>query len=236
MKQKGLSAETLKLIACITMLIDHIGAILVPQIWLRVVGRIAFPIYCFLLAEGAHYTRDKKKYGLRLLMGLLLSEIPFDIAFWGRLTWTHQSVMVTLLLGYTMLVLMGMVKNPILKILTALPFYFLADLLNCDYGGQGILFILVFGLAREYSLPLWVSAIALAAASLANPSFPIYLMGISIPIELFCLGAMVPLAFYSGRKATKSKAVQWAFYFFYPGHLAVLAAIRILIYYGIIPY
>ena len=52
-KKRGLSQEGLKLIACVTMLIDHIGAAFVPVLWLRVVGRIAFPIYCFLLAEGA---------------------------------------------------------------------------------------------------------------------------------------------------------------------------------------
>lgn len=99
MKTKGLSQEGLKLIACVTMLIDHIGATLVmqllrnanayiPELWtlyctMRVIGRVAFPIYSFLLVEGFHHTRDVKKYVGRLGIGMLLSEIPFDVAFNG---------------------------------------------------------------------------------------------------------------------------------------------------------
>lgn len=86
MPKRGLSQETLKIIACVTMLLDHIGATFCPGIGLRIVGRIAFPIYCFLLAEGVHYTHSPKKYGLRLLIGALLSEIPFDLLFFGELT------------------------------------------------------------------------------------------------------------------------------------------------------
>ena len=72
MKKQGLSQEWLKLTACATMLVDHVGAVLLPQyIWLRVLGRIAFPIYCFLLAEGIHYTKNPKKYGLRLGIGVV---------------------------------------------------------------------------------------------------------------------------------------------------------------------
>ena len=81
MKRYGLSQEGLKLVACVTMLMDHIGAVLLPQyLFLRYIGRIAFPIYCFLLAEGVHYTNNPKKYCLRLGVGTMLSEIPFDLA------------------------------------------------------------------------------------------------------------------------------------------------------------
>ena len=116
MKRFGMSQEMLKLIACMTMLIDHIAAVLVipsdaamlagdtTVAWVHVVmrgiGRVAFPIFCFLLVEGAHHTRNPRKYALRLSLGMVLSEIPFDLAFFGRLTWAHQSVMVTLLLGF----------------------------------------------------------------------------------------------------------------------------------------
>ena len=113
---KCISQEGLKLLACLTMLIDHIGASLMIRLiqktsaqtaslvqlyyLMRIIGRIAFPIYCFLLVEGAHYTRNPKKYGLRLFVGMLLSEIPFDLAFDGRIDMTSSSVMVTLLLGF----------------------------------------------------------------------------------------------------------------------------------------
>ena len=102
MKQKvSISQEGLKLLACVTMLIDHIGAVFFPQFqWLRIIGRLSFPIYCFLLAEGVHYTRNPAKYGLRLLLVAGLAELPYDLLFYGKLTWAKNSVMVTLLLGF----------------------------------------------------------------------------------------------------------------------------------------
>ena len=120
MKKSGLSQETLKIIACVTMLIDHVGATVVESQFfvtpfdgiyylyfaMRIIGRVAFPIYCFLLAEGAHYTHNPRKYALRLFIGALLSEPGFDIALFGGWTWENQSVMVTLLLGFGMVELM----------------------------------------------------------------------------------------------------------------------------------
>lgn len=113
MKKSGLSQEMLKIIACVTMLIDHVGATVVESQFfvtpfdgiyylyfaMRIIGRVAFPIYCFLLAEGAHYTHDPRRYALRLFVGALLSEPGFDFALFGGWTWEHQSVMVTLLLA-----------------------------------------------------------------------------------------------------------------------------------------
>lgn len=99
MPQKGLSGSTLKLIAIITMLIDHIGAAVIARLLIagqgsemlykiyyamRAVGRVAFPIFCFLLVEGFFYTGSRKKYALRLFGFALLSEIPFDLAFSGK--------------------------------------------------------------------------------------------------------------------------------------------------------
>ena len=118
MKQRGLSQEGLKIIACVTMLIDHIGAVLLPQYFsLRMIGRIAFPIYCFLLVEGAHYTKNPGKYALRLGIGMLLSELPFDLAFSRGWSWGYQSVMVTLLLVFLALKCMERTKNIFLKML-----------------------------------------------------------------------------------------------------------------------
>ena len=83
MKKRDISQEGLKLIACVSMLADHVGAVFFPGSILRFMGRLAFPIYCFLLTEGACHTRNPKRYALRLLSGILLSELPYDVLFYG---------------------------------------------------------------------------------------------------------------------------------------------------------
>jgi len=227
MKQQGLSQEGLKLIACVTMLLDHIGATMVPRWTLRIIGRVAFPIFCFLLAEGAHYTRSPKKYALRLATGVLLAEPAFDLALFGGWTWRYQSVMVTMLLGYLALWAMGKCRNVFLKCLTLLPFSLLAEILMTDYGGAGVLLIGLFGITRgqPYAVLWQLLGMALICGYLI-PGAIIRIGGTPVAIELFALLALIPISLYSGRKITGSKAVQWGFYLFYPLHLWLLYALQ----------
>ena len=238
-KKSGLSQEMLKIIACLTMLVDHVGATVVIEfytrtasLWLyylywgmRIVGRVAFPIYCFLLAEGAHYTRNPKKYALRLFIGVLLAELPFDAAFCDGWTWEHQSVMITLLLGFAALEGMGKCKNPLLKMLIVVPFALAAEWMKTDYGGYGVAMIALFGLTREMPdrTGVQLAGLALIACALDSATFPI--AGIKVPIELFAVFAMIPISWYSGKKSSGSRMIQTGFYLFYPVHLALLAVI-----------
>ncbi len=229
MREKGLSQEALKLLACAAMLLDHIGATMVPGWTLRIIGRIAFPIFCFLLAEGAHYTRDPKKYALRLAIGALLSELPFDLAFYGGWTWSSQSVMLTMLLGFGALELMGACEALPLKLLCVLPFAAAAEWLQTDYGGAGVLMIALFGLTRELPHRLPVQLLGMVViCGLIIPGAQISVLGFRVGIELFALLGLIPIALYSGRKITTGRAVQWAFYLFYPVHLLILYAISAL--------
>lgn len=214
MKQNPLSQEGLKLIACVTMLIDHIGAVFFPQnLWLRIIGRLAFPIYCFLLAEGARHTKNPAKYALRLFIGLLLSEIPFDLALYGQISFAHQSVMLTLLLAFLMALCMK--KLPQWgKVLIVIPYYFAAELLHTDYGGLGIVMAAIFIISRELPEPMVIQTAGLALINLAyfSTSF----------IQPFATAAMIPISLYSGKKSSSGKLLQWAFYLFYPAHLLIL--------------
>ena len=221
MKHKPLSQEGLKLIACVTMLIDHIGAVFFPgNLWFRIIGRIAFPIYCFLLAEGAHYTKNPTKYALRLLIGLLLAEIPFDLTFYGRITFAKQSVMFTLLLAYLMSLCMK--KLPLLgKALMVIPFALAANYLKTDYGAMGVVLCAVFIIGRDLPESLLFQT---AGAFLVNLSY----FARSI-IQPYATLAMVPISLYSGKKTTGSKWIQRAFYLFYPAHLLILWLISVIL-------
>lgn len=249
MKQRGISQEGLKLIASTTMLIDHLGATLVlaafyafvaaekysaADVWYylyygcRLIGRIAFPIYCFQLVEGFYRTRDLKKYTARLAVGMLLAEIPFDLALNEALfDWSSNSVMITLLLGVLMMAGMESFKG-YWKLLAIPPFYGIAEFLHTDYAGNGILIIamlyLTRGIPREN---LWRTA---CLAVLLWFGATISVGTLEVPMEIFGLISLIPIFCYDGRKLTQSKAVQWGFYLFYPVHLLALWILNLLIF------
>lgn len=233
MNKKIFSQEGLKILACVTMLLDHIGEMFAPLILndgvyytLRIIGRLAFPLYCFLLAEGVAYTKNPVKYGLRLLMGVFLAEVPFDLAFAGRIDWTCQSVMVTLFLGFIMAMSMKRLERT--KLIPVIVCAFLAELFLADYGAWGILIIAVFVMTHDYKDKKIIQIMGLTTICwmMNTPAVPIF--GLKIPIEMFAVLALIPIFLYSGKKTTGSKMIQTVFYLFYPVHLLVLYIISIL--------
>ena len=231
MNRKILPQEALKLIACLTMLIDHIGAVLLPSVQiLRVVGRISFPLYCFLLVEGYNHTRNLKKYFNRMFIGCLLAEIPYDLAFRGALTLEKQSVMITLLLGLAMVHIITRLQEPSFSPLVILVFYFIADWTQCDYGGNGILMIALFMFFRDRSDRNVLWTLLLTSICLLIPSSLFRIGPIVLPAQLFGVAAMPFIIMYSGQRwgsSSKASALsQKVFYLFYPIHLAILWLIQ----------
>ena len=228
------------------MLIDHIGAVLVLECFheatgeskaawleiyrtLRIIGRLAFPVYCFLLVEGVSYTKNTKSYGQRLMADMLLSEIPFDLAFYGKINWEHQNVMVTLLLGFLMLEFAKRTPHLLLKLLMALPFAFISEKLGSDYGAKGIMVIAVFAFTRDAKYKhLWQF---LGLWFVFSPNHLMLLNwrdGFRWTIQESAVFAVIPIALYSGRKTTNSKLLQQMYYLFYPVHLLILYLIQII--------
>lgn len=238
--RKGISQEGLKLTACATMLIDHIGYGLVYPVYAqsalihtqntvyqlyllcRCVGRIAFPIFCFLLVEGMRHTGSRKKYALRLAIGALLSEIPYNLMVSGELFWRQQSVMVTLLLGFGAVLCMEKCRNLAWKPVAAIPFAVLAEVLMADYGWAGVALIALFELSRETYRPNLVRTGGMIVLFHYMSSRILWVGNFSLPMQVLGALSMIFIANYDGRKQTGSKAVQWGFYLFYPVHLLLL--------------
>ena len=225
----------LKLIAICTMLIDHMGYTLFPGVmWLRCVGRVAFPIFCFLIAEGCVYTHDRKKYALRLLVFALLSEIPYNLMNSGMI-WDpyDQNVLWTLLLGALVCWLMDWALKkctPLSFMLTGavmLAAYWLLEIGNTDYGGWGMLLVAVFyGVHRAPS----GAVVKMIAQAFGLAFFSIGVMGGYLSIELWSLAALVPIWLYNGQRGFSNKAVQYGFYAFYPVHILALSLIAMYRY------
>lgn len=223
---RGISGSTLKIIAIITMLIDHTAAVIVlfgpwmsnPELAksakniyyiMRYIGRIAFPIFCFLLVEGFIHTSNIKNYAKRLFIFSLISEIPFDLAIYKRVGFEHQNVFFTLFIG--LMVIWGIKyigekyegssKRKLYEILTVLIGVFIAEILKTDYSGFGVFFIVImYYFHNNIMLRNIIGAIA-------------------ISWELTAPIAFIPITFYNGKRGLSLKYV---FYLFYPVHLFVL--------------
>jgi len=252
--KKGISQEGLKLIACLTMLIDHIGYAIVYPMYLRSqiaggleitenaqflhtiylvmksIGRLSFPIFCFLLVEGVRHTRSRKKYGLRLLFAALLSELPFNLVVSGSPVWRYrQSVMLTLLLGLIMLIALEKCKSLSWKPVIVLPFAVAAELLHVDYGWSGLALIALFSLSSQMYNRNLIRFCGMLVLFHYMSSTPLSFGSVSIPLQALGALSMLFIAAYDGRKVTNSKFAQWAFYLFYPGHLLLLWGVSILL-------
>lgn len=222
----------LKLIAICTMLIDHMGYTLFPGVmWLRCVGRVAFPIFCFLIAEGCVYTHDRKKYALRLLVFALLSEIPYNLMNSGMI-WDpyDQNVLWTLLTGALVCWLIDWALKkctPLSFVLTGAAMvaaYWLLEAFRTDYGGWGMLLVAAFyGVHRAPS----GAVVKMIAQAFGLAFFSIGVMGGYLSIELWSLAALVPLWLYNGRRGFSNRGVQYGFYAFYPVHILILSLIAL---------
>lgn len=221
--EKGLSQEGLKILACVTMLVDHAALLFGGSPWLRVIGRLAFPIYCFLLTEGIRHTRDVRRYLSRLLFAAIVSEPIYDLVLYPCVgIWQHQNVLWTLALGCAMLWCMTMIHKPVAKLAVMLLFALAAQLVRASYGSSGIYMIALFALCRGEPEGKWALAAGLLVINWLMDSFTAPVFGLDVPVQLFAELALVPIFLYSGEKRTRLKAVSWGFYLFYPAHLLLL--------------
>ena len=214
----GLSSFSLKVIALLTMTIDHMGFILFPQaLWMRGVGRLAFPIFCFTLTEGFRHTHDLKMYMKRMLVVGILSEIPFNLAESGQIfSLDHQNVFFTLLIGLIMLYYCEKASGTVMKAEVVILAMCAAEFLRTDYGALGVLLIAIYWFTRKHK---WDQAFLSGGWN--------FLFG--IPIQDAGIFAILPIALYNGRKG---RSTGYFFYMYYPVHLLILYGLSQMIVIG----
>ena len=221
----------LKIIALASMLFDHL-AVVFPDIfpfWFRGIGRLAWPIFAFLLADGFRHTKSPEKFVMRLLAFALISEIPYDIAMGNNISFiANTNIFYTLFLGGMAICLYERMKNKYnwkaaAFIGAVFPTAVFAELLTVDYGGIGVLF--VFAVYAIKPQRLRIAAVGVFALSQFIPLIPAHFLGIEIRLEYwlmipFALATVPLVSMYNGKRGVQAK---WLFYLVYPVHLTVLA-------------
>lgn len=222
-----MSANMLKIIALIAMTIDHVGLMLFPNDeWLRMVGRIAFPIFAFMIAEGCRYTHSR----LRYLLQIALMGIGMQIVLFVATKSLYQSVFISFTLAIILIYVIDKAKNEqqmkywISVVVVVLTIAFLClglpDVLyktdyDIDYNIIGVLIPVVCYFTKNTKLRILVFALGLIALS-------VFYGG----VQWFCLLAIPLIGMYNYQKGKYE--LKNLFYFYYPAHLSVIFAIEII--------
>ena len=219
--QGKLTSNQLKLLAMLTMTLDHIGVQMFPgALWLRIVGRLAFPIYAYMIAEGCAHTRNRRKYLLQMAGLALLCQLVYFFAM-GSL---FQCILVTFTLSILLIYACDTGSRPLTAlallgvalVTVALPRLLPGTDFAIDYGFFGVLVPVAAYLGKTHREKLLFTAGALVALAWSVGD-----------IQWYSLAALLPLALYSGQRG--KRRMKWLFYLYYPLHLAAIYGISLLL-------
>lgn len=215
-----MTGNILKIIACITMLIDHTAAVLYFNklidfnlyIMLRSIGRIAFPIFGFLMVEGYKHTKDVSIYRLRLFVAAFISQVPytyFCYKLFGKLEFNVLWLFLLATIIFDIWNKKDLKFQKIIMFFVVALAFILSEVLRIDYGMLGLLYLLIL-YNNQYKV---LGSIILTSISCIKTH---------TWYQMPCLLAIIPLCLYNGKRGSKSKIIQYGFYLFYPVHLALL--------------
>lgn len=242
-----ISSFTLHILAMAFMLLDHMWATITPgRDWMTFLGRIAFPIFAFMIVEGYYHTRDFKKYVRRMLIFALISEIPFDLMYNGTVIYPfHQNVMWTFLIALIAMKLMDRVKDRAKekgKIVSVVFGCALISILAIilgfagfvDYYGTGVATVLVFYFFRGRKwwcfLGQFLCIFYINYELLAGRTYFINVFGNEVEViqQAFAILSLIFIWLYKGRQGYHSKWFKYFCYAFYPGHIVVLLLLSLI--------
>ncbi|MBQ9157458.1 MAG: conjugal transfer protein TraX [Eubacterium sp.] len=237
-----MNRDTIKYIAVFTMLLNHIGHIFLTPPWSVIfidIGYFTAITMCYFLVEGYRYTRSRKNYARRLLIGALLSQLPFSMAFAGAeqiISFQGFNMMFNLLSCFLLICVWDQVEDTGRRnVLTAGLALFSAF---CDWSLLAPAFVLLFytaGDSEKEKRKAWIKAIALhflysVLGHIKQSSILLVLAGALGAISGQVLAAICILYVYNGRRTERFKTFsQYFFYAFYPLHLLVLGVLRVIL-------
>lgn len=221
-----MSNFVLKIIAVITMFIDHLGyAIYGKFSYFNYIGRLAFPIFAFGISEGYIHTKSKKNYLMRLFIFAVASQVPFMLF---RSMFTNGfalNIFFTLLVGLIAIIGYEQCKNKYVGLLLVACLALTADTFKMDYGYFGVLMIFIFHIFKDKKIFMNLSFIGLCLLKY----IPLYISnGFYYAYILLFIGtvlSLIPINLYNGKKGHD---VKYLLYGFYPAHLMVLYVFNLL--------
>lgn len=243
-KKHDVSSFGLHVLAMAFMLCDHMWATLFPAAeWLTCVGRLAYPIFAFMIAEGYAHTHDLRKYMLRLFFWAVVTEIPFNLMYGESVFYlVHQNVLWTFLISLLLIILIEKCRakfkpavSLLLSALIAVLGYAAGYAAMVDYYGEGVLMVLMFYFFRtpnrKNRLLQLICMYILNVELLGGLCYTFTLFGydFEFPQQGFAILSLIPIWLYSGRPGFHSKAFRYFCYAFYPVHMLLLVGVRSLI-------
>lgn len=235
-KRQFLNSFHLKILAMVLMLCSHMwSTIIAGNNWLDAIGRLAFPVFAFLIVEGFFHTHSFKKYLLRLFIFALISELPFNLMAEGGWIYPfHQNVLFTFCIALLFMRWMENVRETskwrfALRVLVSIIFGFLIGFITMvDYFGYGILMVFVFYLFRNVPFGWIGQLICMIYINWEMMGGLVYLVPIfgrtlEIPQQGLAVLALIPIWLYNGKQGPYNKTIQYIFYSFYPIHMTILA-------------
>ena len=221
-----LTSNELKLIALVSMTVDHIGLFLFPQLkLLRIIGRLAYPIFAFMIAEGCRHTSNRLRYFL-CVFGL---GVAVQVFFWFTRRSLYQHILITFSMSIVLIFSLRLASKKGGFWLAAAGLVLAAEVFIClflknylpkrgfqiDYGLCGVLLPVVIYAARSRTQRLLAAAIGLTAVCLSSSS-----------VQWYSLLALPLLALYNGQRGTYR--LKYLFYAYYPLHLVLIECIRMM--------
>ena len=239
-----ITSFALHIMAMLFMLCDHLWGTVIPgNDWLTCIGRLAFPIYAFMITEGYFRTKNLKKYVLRLLIFAVISEIPFNLAMGSSLFYPiHQNVLWSFLISIGLMHWNEKTKQKhgipwriTVGILSVILGFIVGIVTFVDFYSAGILTVLVFYFFRGRKWWCYLGQLAclyyINAEMLAGFTYEIPIGGMTLYIarQSIALLALIPIFLYRGKQGYHSKCMQYFYYAFYPVHLLILGLLKFLL-------